>query len=88
MRAFDARQSRLKRLSRIFFLLLRLCVARPASLGGQRGHRGGRARDARGVGSYAAGELNDIDEARSSDGAIVDGALSLHGAILVVAEYG
>ncbi len=43
-------------------------------------------RYARGVGCNAGGELDDVDEALPPDSAIVDSALALHGAILVVAN--
>ncbi len=58
---------------------------RPSLLGWQRGWSR-RGRDARGVGRYAGGKLNNVDEAWPSDSAIVDGALALHGAILVIAD--
>ncbi len=55
------------------------------SLGGQRG-RSCRSRDARCVGRDAGGELDNVDKALPSNSAIVNGALALHGAILVLAN--
>ncbi len=59
------------------------CIQKTPLLGGQLGQsrRGGSAP---GLGRDACCELNYIDKALPHDGAIVDGALALHGAVCIV----
>ncbi len=88
MRALNTREPHLaERLSCIFVLLQTLCSATRSIT--RRGARAGWPRPRRArrrSGRDAGGELDDINEARPHDVAIVDGALALHRTIFAVAH--